>query len=118
LLKKVEIQYIQNKTGNSGLAFITVNKKGQYHIILSEGANGQLSTVELKDCLSKLTGIEVILLQNEIPWEVNEFVMRWAHSKNIKVYYNPAPAMKVSQEILPYIDLIILNERKYILLLD
>jgi ribokinase len=57
-----------------------------------------------------LTGIKAILLQNEIPSEANEFAMRWAHSRNIKIYFNPAPAMKVSQEILPYIDLIILNE--------
>jgi ribokinase len=108
--KKVEIQYIQSKSGSSGLAFITVNKKGQNHIILSEGANGQLSTEEIKDSLSKLTGVKVILLQNEIPWESIEFAMRWARSRNIKVYYNPAPAMKISQDILPYIDLLILNE--------
>jgi ribokinase len=108
--KGVQTQCIQSKPGSSGLAFITVNNKGQNHIILSEGANGQLTVADITASLAELGEINVILFQNEIPWETTEFAMRWAHSKGIKVYYNPAPAMKVSVNILPYIDLVILNE--------
>jgi ribokinase len=106
----VNTEHVYAKTGSSGLAFITVNGEGQNHIVLSEGANAQLSADVVEASLETISEIEVILFQNEIPWETTQAAMNWAQSKRIKVYYNPAPAMEIPREVFPLLDTIILNE--------
>lgn len=106
----VNIEQVVGKSGSSGLAFITVNDEGQNHIVLSGGANALVSADDVLASLVKLTDIKVMLFQNEIPWITTAFAMRWAHTHGIKVYYNPAPAMKIPQDTLSSIDTLILNE--------
>jgi ribokinase len=101
---------VLEKSGSSGLAFITVNNKGQNHIVLSEGANAQISSADVESSLIDLKDIKVMLFQNEIPWTTTEFAIRWAQTQGIKVYYNPAPAKIIPHAILPFMDTIILNE--------
>jgi ribokinase len=106
----VNIEQVLVKDESSGLAFITVNHQGQNHIVLSGGANALVSADDVLARLIKIVEIKVMLFQNEIPWTTTEFAMRWANANGIKVYYNPAPAMKIPQETLSYIDMLILNE--------
>jgi ribokinase len=106
----VGVELIVKKEGNIGHAFITVDAQGENHIILSEGANGELTTEDVEPFKNELEGVDIVLLQNEIPWEVNSFVMMEAHRRGIPVLFNPAPAMKIPLDSLPFIDMLILNE--------
>jgi ribokinase len=106
----VDTSQVLKKSGSSGLAFITVNNKGQNHIVLSEGANAQVSSADIEAGLIELIDIKVMLFQNEIPWDTTEVAVNWAQTQGIKVYYNPAPARKIPQTVLPLMDTIILNE--------
>jgi ribokinase len=100
---------ILKKECSSGLAFITVNRSAENHIILSEGANAQLTSSDLAN-ISAMDDAKAILLQNEIPWETNQFVMRKAKDKGIPVYFNPAPAMRLDHGDFSFIHTLILNE--------
>ncbi|MGN7453558.1 ribokinase [Paenibacillus pasadenensis] len=105
----VGVQSVLTKDGTSGLAIITVNEGGENHIVLSAGANGLLTA---EDALAEADwrGVYAVLLQNEIPWETNEALIRSAGEAGVRVWLNPAPAREVSAELLPLLDTIIVNE--------
>ncbi|MEH7438079.1 ribokinase [Neobacillus drentensis] len=107
---QVNIDYVLEKETNSGLAFITVDTQGENHIILSEGANGLMEKRDIKEVLLKSITPDAVLLQNEIPWETTKYVMEMANEHNIPVYYNAAPAEKISEEVFPLIHTLIVNE--------
>ncbi len=98
--------------GTSGMAFITVNERGENHIVISEGANANLSkeNVELVIRNSSWGEGDTVLLQNEIPWTVTKFVIEQASCKGIQVVFNPAPALKIPENAFSLIDTLILNE--------
>lgn len=97
---------------HTGTAFITVDEKGENSIILSEGANRFLSMDVFYHYFTKLNDVSVVLLQNEIPWEATFHAAKYAYESGVSVWLNPAPIPEQDQlfEILPYIDLLIVNE--------
>jgi ribokinase len=106
----LQTNYIIQKETNSGLAFITVNSSGDNNIILSEGANAKLSIDDVKRLQSIINSTDILLLQNEIPWETSSYAIDQAHERGIKIILNPAPAGNVDKSILSKIDLLVLNE--------
>jgi len=103
-------KYILHKNTNSGLAFITVNSQGDNNIILSQGANGELAIKDIKQMEAVFNKTDILLLQNEIPWETTEFSIEEAHRKGVKVVFNPAPASNVNKESFSKVDILVLNE--------
>lgn len=106
----VDVDYICKKEGSSGLAFITVDKNGENTIILDEGANGKLLEEDVERVRSVFDQTDLILLQNEVPWPVNLAVLGEARKRQIPVFFNPAPAMKVDKDVFSLIQLLVLNE--------
>jgi ribokinase len=98
------------KEGSSGLAFITVDSNGENEIILSEGSNGKLSVQDIQNSLILIKKSNVIVLQNEIPMETTYYALKEAKRNGIHVCFNPAPAFKVTTDLLLLVDTIILNE--------
>ena len=97
---------------STGVAFITVDEKGENSIILSEGANGFLNVDSLYEHFKRLKDVSIILLQNEVPWESTLRSAQFAHEQGVSVWLNPAPMPNQEElfAILPYTDLLILNE--------
>ncbi|MFC3885627.1 ribokinase [Bacillus songklensis] len=106
----INTNYILEKEGTSGLAFITVDSFGENSIILSEGANGKVGISDLQKLSSIMKSADMLLLQNEIPWETTTHVFEEAQNSDTRVFFNPAPAFKVPEDVLPLIDVLILNE--------
>ncbi len=98
------------KEGSSGIALITVDDTGENQIVLCEGANGKVGQEELQQLEQLLNRAGALLLQNEIPFEVNAAFMKLAVHAGVPVLYNPAPAAPVPNEVLPLLDTIVLNE--------
>jgi ribokinase len=108
--KQVDTKEIIKKDGTSGMAFITVDGAGENTIILSEGSNGKLSVKDVEERLHLLEETDILLLQNEIPLETTLFVLKEAAQRQIQTYFNPAPALKLPQNVFPLIDFLIVNE--------
>lgn len=106
----VSIDYVMEKPSNSGMAFITVDGNGENHIVLSEGANGLIEKEDIKNVLVNSILPAAILVQNEIAWEATKHAMEMGKKHNITVYYNAAPAQKISDEFFSLIDVLIINE--------
>lgn len=105
-------KHILHKNINSGLAFIAVNAQGDNNIVLSEGANAELSIEDVGGFLPIIHYSDILLLQNEIPWSTSRYAIEKAHEKGIKVIFNPAPASNFEKEILLKIDVLVLNENE------
>jgi len=105
--------HISKKSGSTGMAFITVNKSGENLIVLSSGANAKLTIKDLNTVFTDMSVVRearIILLQNEIPWELNAYLIETARRLGIKTIFNPAPANNITTEMLGQLHTLILNE--------
>lgn len=106
---------------------VTEMESGTAHIILAEGdnsivvvkgANNEVTPHYVKDALSSIENIGIVLIQQEIPEETVEAVCDICSEKGIPVILNPAPARKVSQQILDQAAYITPNEHEAALMFD
>lgn len=106
----VNTESVLTKEGASGMAFIAVNDHGENTIILSKGANGQIDELDMEQALPLIDQANILLLQNEIPWEVNLRAMEEANRRGVYTMLNPAPAREITDDVLAMVDLLIVNE--------
>ncbi|UOG07304.1 ribokinase [Bacillus altitudinis] len=106
---------------------VTEMESGTAHIILAEGdnsivvvkgANNEVTPHYVKDALSSIEKIGIVLIQQEIPEETVEAVCTICSEKGIPVILNPAPARKVSQQILDQAAYITPNEHEAALMFE
>jgi len=90
----------------SGLAIITVDDAGENAIVVSSGANGLVSTSDVKGASAALMAATVTLLQLEIPMDA---VLAAATISEGIVILNAAPAAHLPAELLRSIDVLVVN---------
>lgn len=95
---------------SSGIALITVDSNAENCIVVSSGANANLSPSDLDKAEEVLDDADIVLMQLEVPIETVEHVAKTAYSKSKKVILNPAPAQKLSEDLLKNLYLITPNE--------
>jgi len=94
----------------SGVALITVDKKGENSIVVAPGSNGTLSAADFDKAIAELYESEYVLMQLEIPIPTVEHIARMAALKQKKVVLNPAPAAELTDELLQNLYIITPNE--------
>ena len=94
----------------SGVAMITVDRKGENSIVVAPGSNGTLSFDDFDKAAGELDDSEYVLMQLETPIQTVEYIAQKAVEKHKKVVLNPAPAAKLSDELLQKLYLITPNE--------
>lgn len=111
-LKKldIDIQGISKENTSTGMAVITVDKNSENTIVLNKGANSLVSSKNIDENQRLLEWADIILLQNEIPIDTNEYVINKAKELGKYVVLNLAPAKKIRDEVLKNIDCLVLNE--------
>ncbi|KIL14671.1 ribokinase [Bacillus safensis] len=106
---------------------VTEMESGTAHIILAEGdnsivvvkgANNEVTPDYVSDALSTIDDIGMVLIQQEIPEETVEAVCAICSEKEIPVILNPAPARKVSKQVLDQAAYITPNEHEAVLMFD
>ena len=106
----VNIDYIKSVEGSSGLAFITVDDKGNNNIIVIPGANYKMNNQYLHNHIDVISRSKVVLLQNEIPIDIVKDAIILSKNLGKIIVLNPAPVSGLEEEILKYIDILIPNE--------
>jgi ribokinase len=99
----------------SGTALIMVNNEGENCIAVAPGANANLLAADI-DQAEEINDAEIILIQLEIPLETVSYVAKKVKAFQCKLVINPAPAQKLSDEILDGLFLITPNETEAFLL--
>ncbi len=97
-----------NKDVPTGNATIIIDDKGENKIIIIAGANGELKPIDVKEEYLKDT--DLVVLQNEIPSETNEYVINKCHELGKVIVYNPAPFREINNDLLAKIDYFIVNK--------
>ncbi|MCU9595266.1 ribokinase [Caldibacillus thermolactis] len=100
---------------SSGTAHITI-AEGDNSIICVEGANGKLTPSYVEKAASTLKAADMILIQQEIPEETVEYVAIFCKEYDKKLILNPAPARKVSDEVIAHATYITPNEHEFAIL--
>lgn len=106
----IDTSYIVRKETPSGVALIMVDGNAQNSISVALGANNELTTEDVMPALNTIEEGDIVLLQLEIPMTTVEECVAVAAAKGAKVILNPAPAAKVSAEILSKLYLITPNQ--------
>ncbi len=110
----VDVQSVQRDDASTGTAIIVVDSNGQNSIVLSAGANGNVSSADVDNFSFK--NHKLLLLQLEIPIPTVLSAIRRAHESGLHIILNPAPATQLPEEIISNIDYLIPNETELSLL--
>ena len=94
----------------TGRAIITVDKKGDNNIIVIPGSNFKITKEYIQEKQDVIASSDVVILQNEIPFETVEFSLLKAKELEKITIFNPAPARQLSEKIFKNTDYLILNE--------
>ncbi len=94
----------------SGVALILVDNAGENSIAVALGANQRLIPSELKPVLPILEEGMFVLTQLETPISTVEYLGTLSRDKKLNLILNPAPAQKLSDELLRSLFLISPNE--------
>lgn len=98
------------KDTKTPLATILTNKNGDNQVTVYKGAITSLDLKDLNKFYDEIKNSDVLLLQEEIPYEVLKEALIYAFNHNVYTILNPAPAVYDISELLPYINLLIPNE--------
>lgn len=94
----------------SGVALISVDSNAENCISVASGANANLLPSDLKQLDKAMDKADLVLMQLEIPLVTVEHVADVASRKGKRVILNPAPACKLTDELLGKLFLITPNE--------
>ena len=89
----------------TGRALITVGENAENTIVVIPGANGEVSAVEIPEA-------RVLIAQLEIPLQGVVDVMQQARERGMTTILNPAPAVRLPDELVCACDVIVPNEHE------
>jgi len=112
----IDLSHVVVRPGiSSGVGHVTLEvteHTAQNRIVVIPGANRTLTVEEVDWLRAEIGGYDLVLLQLEIPIEVNLAVARWAREAGVPVMLNPAPATELNDELLSLVSWLIPNEQE------
>lgn len=116
-LANVNTQFvIQDPEAPTGVALIEVDDSGENSIVVASGANMRVTSLDVDAAQEAIYAADLLLLQLEIPLKTVLQAAVLAKRKNVIVVLNPAPARKLTSELLNLVDILIPNETETALL--
>ncbi len=105
----VQAQYVKTvpRTG-SGMSVAIQDRAGDYAATIVSGANLHIDPSVFDD-LEIWSDVALLVLQNEIPDQINRTAARLAHSKGIKTILNAAPFRNLPSDASNLIDILVVN---------
>ena len=112
----VDVSHVVVRPGvTSGVGHVTLEvteHTAQNRIIVIPGANRTLTVDEAAWVKDEIGTYDMVLLQLEVPLEVNLAVARWAREAGVPVMLNPAPAAELDDELLSLVTYLTPNEQE------
>ncbi len=98
------------KDAPTGTAMILVNGEGENCIVITPGANQELSAEYIENIEDEIATAAMVVLQMEIPMNTVRKVCEIASRFNTQVLLNVAPAREVDVSLLKLVDILVVNE--------
>lgn len=99
----------------SAIGNVQLEKKGANtanRIIVVSGANMKLTAGDVAFLQTDIANYDMVVLQFEIPMEVNALVASYAYAANVPVMLNTAPSAPVDSDLLAHVSYISPNEHE------
>jgi ribokinase len=93
----------------SGMSVAITDAGGEYGAVVVSGANRTIDASAIADRWAPLWTCKLLLLQNEIPEDVNLVAARAARRNGARILLNAAPARALPKELLDLLDILIVN---------
>ncbi len=106
----VDVSHLKRKKGSSGVAAIWVDENGENSIILNAGANTFLDAEEVRISSHLFKKSSYLLVQLETPLDGILQACEIAKENESIVILDPAPAIKLPEELLKNVDYLTPNE--------
>ncbi|MBX2839159.1 MAG: ribokinase, partial [Gammaproteobacteria bacterium] len=95
----INCENLQKTNGASGMSVAIVDDNGDYGAVIVSSANLNINS----DAIHLPSSAKFLLLQNEIPEQVNEQLAKKAQEKDIPVMLNAAPFRTLPEKMVPLI---------------
>lgn len=99
---------------SSGCAMIILQEKPgeatQNRILVIPGTNMRITEEDVAFLKNKISAYDMVILQNEIPMQINLIVAKYAHDAGVPVMLNSAPSAPIPEELYGYLTYISPNE--------
>ncbi len=106
---RVDRRFVRELEGaGSGMSVAIQDSAGDYAATIVSGANLLLDPQALDDP-EVWQDVRLLVLQNEIPSEINLAAARQAHRRGVAVILNAAPAREVPPELGGLVDVLVVN---------
>jgi ribokinase len=116
--ENVHMEHLQRSPQrNTGVGFITLDAKGDNHIILDPGANALLTPAAVDAAEELIAASDVVLSVLEIPVETAGRAMALARRHGATAILNPAPATPLGDGVLSQVDVLTPNASELRILL-
>ncbi len=106
----VDASGVRTSVGPSGVAVIAVAPNGENAIVVTPGANAQVSPQDIDDNVEAIHGAGAVLAQLEIPFDTVRHLGRICAERNVPLILDPAPARKLPAELLEQVSWLTPNE--------
>ncbi len=106
----VNPEYVmQDPSTHTGVAFILLEESGENAIAVAPGADSRVAREDVDRALDVIKSSQVMLLQLEIPVDTVVYAAKRAWESGAKVVLNPAPAVKLPDEVFKYVSVLTPN---------
>src|SRR3954447_4777745 len=106
----VDVSHLKTVGRSTGFASIYVDGEGRNTIVISPGANVELSPEHVRHALKDMTSDDYVLLQLEIPLPLVNFPVELAKSAGATSILDPAPAQELDLSVLESVSYLTPNQ--------
>lgn len=106
----VDTSQVLTVSGPTGIAHIRINSSGQNNIVVVPLANSKISKEQIAAAFQQNNLANTLLLQLEVPWELNQTAIELAKARNMRIILDPAPAQSLSENAWKDFDIVTPNE--------
>ena len=106
----VNTEYINKADVATGVAMITVDSNAENSIVVAPGANFKVDKDYIDASIEGIEKSDIVVLQLETPMETINYALKKSKELGKYTILNPAPAVKLDDEIISNVDLLTPNE--------
>lgn len=106
----LDTTYLKEVEAPTGLGVVNAMEDGSVHASIVRGANFAITKEDIDAAEEVMKEAELVILQMEIPMEINEYAIDKARECGCKVLLNAAPATEMPMEYLKKCDILVVNE--------
>lgn len=107
----IDVAHVARLQGaSSGRAVVLIDDDAENSIVVVPGTNSSIPAQAVEDACGSLRAGDVLLLQHEVPMTISNLAARLARTAGATVIWNAAPAPMAVDELIPDIDLLLVND--------